>query len=153
MKTKRTILAFLLFTLCFTACRKDNDGNPELGLPTINNLEIGLNNNEAGVIGKDFHFNAEVLVSGKIENVQVKILPRSGETYSKVWSHEITWDQYRDAKNTTVHKHFYIPTDAVEGKYDFLIIVNDQNGTKLEVKKSLTIYTEANAPDSIELEH
>ena len=153
MKTKKTILAFLLFALCFTACRKDDDGNPELGLPTISNLEIGLNNNETGVIGKDFHFNADVLVWGKIENVQVKILPRSGETYSKVWSHEITWDQYRDAKNTTVHKHFYIPTDAAEGKYDFLVIVNDQNGTKLEVKKSLTIYTEANAPESIELEH
>jgi hypothetical protein len=146
MKTTITIAAFLLIISSFTACKKDNDGRPELSEPTIENLEIGLNNNEMGVIGKDFHFNADVLVTGKIENVQVKILPRSGETYVKAWSHEITWDSYKDAKNATVHKHFYIPTDAVEGKYDFLVIVNDQNGSKLEVKKSITIYSEANVP-------
>lgn len=146
MKTRSTLVAFLLTASIFTSCRKDDGGSPELAQPTIQNLEIGLNNNEIGVIGKDFHFNADVVVSGKIENVQVKILPRSGETYAKAWSHQITWDSYKDAKNTNVHKHFYIPTDAVEGKYDFTVIVNDQNGSKLEVKKSITIYTEANAP-------
>jgi len=146
MKTKSTLIAFLLFASIFTSCRKDNNDSPELSAPTVENLEIGLDNNETGVIGKDFHFNADVLVSGKIENVQVKILPRSGEHYAKAWSHEITWDSYRDAKNATVHKHFYIPTDAVEGKYDFVVIINDQNGSKLEVKKSITIYSEANAP-------
>jgi len=146
MTKKSSMLMLFLIAISFTACKKDSNDEPELQPPAIENLEIGLNNNETGVIGKDFHFNAEVLVSGKIENVQVKILPRSGEIYAKAWSHEITWDQYKDAKNATVHKHFYIPTDAVEGKYDFVIIVNDQNGSKLELKKSLTIYAEANVP-------
>jgi acid stress-induced BolA-like protein IbaG/YrbA len=146
MKRTNTIAAFLLIISSFTACKKDNEESPDLAQPTIENLEIGLNNNEIGVIGTDFHFNADILVSGKIENVQVKIQPRSGETYAKPWSHEITWDTYKDAKNATVHKHFYIPTDAAEGKFDFIIIVNDQNGSKLELKKNLTIYAEANAP-------
>jgi len=146
MKTKTTLIALLLIAASFTACEKDDSDKPDLTIPTISNLEIGLNNNEIGVIGKDFHFNADVLVSGKIADIQVKILQRSGENYAKVWSHEIIWDQYKDAKNATVHKHFYIPTDAAEGKYDFLVLVTDQNGSKLEVKKSLSIYAEANVP-------
>lgn len=42
-------------------------------------------------------------------------------------------------KNATVHKHFDIPENAVEGKYDFTIIVNDENGTTLEEKRNITI--------------
>jgi hypothetical protein len=146
LKPTCAMIALFFIAISFSACKKDNEQKLEPTQPTIENLEIGLNNNEIGVIGKDFHFNAEVLVSGKIADVQVKILPRSGETYARAWSHEIIWDSYKDAKNATVHKHFYIPTDAVEGKYDFIVIVNDQNGSKLEVKKSLTIYAEANVP-------
>src|SRR5690606_18817694 len=76
----------------------------------------------------------------------VKILPRSGETYAKAWELETTWDQYKNAKNATVHKHSDIPADAVEGKYDFLIIVNDQNGTTLEEKREINIYKAENLP-------
>lgn len=146
MKTRITIFTLLLIGITFTGCKKDDEPAPELATATITNLEVGLSNNEIGVIGKDFHFNADILAATKIETVQIKILPRSGETYSKKWSYEITWDSYKDAKNTTVHKHFDIPTDAAEGKYDFLIIVNDQNGTTLEIKKNLTIYTAENVP-------
>jgi len=153
MTMKSTMIVCFLTGMCFTACKKDSGDNPEPLQPTIQNLEIGINNNQIGVIGKDFHFNADVLVSGKIANVQVKILPRTGETYIKTWSHESTWDTYNDAKNTTVHKHFYIPVDAVEGKYDFVVIVNDQNGSKLEVKKSITIYAEANVPPNTVITH
>lgn len=146
MKTTKVIAAVFLFVATFTACKKDKQPEPELAMPTIDNIEIGLNNNQIGVIGKDFHFNAEVLAGDKIENVQVKILPRSGESYAKAWELEITWDQYKDAKNATVHKHFDIPVDAVEGKYDFLIIVNDQNGRTLEEKREINVYKAENLP-------
>lgn len=105
-----------------------------------------MGNNETGVIGKDFHFNAEVTAGDKIESVQIKIAQISTETYSKSWSHEISWPQYAGAKNTTIHKHFDIPEDAPEGKYDFIIIIKDQNGTTLEVKKTLNIYAAGNLP-------
>ncbi|WP_345952659.1 DUF4625 domain-containing protein [Mucilaginibacter sp. PAMB04168] len=146
MRSTKIMAAVLLLMATFSACKKDKNEEPELAKPTIDHIEVGLNNNELGVIDKDFHFNAEVLAATKIENVQIKIMPRAGETYSKAWKHEITWDQYKDAKNATVHKHFNIPADAAEGKYDFLIVVNDQNGTKLEVKKAITIYLAANVP-------
>jgi hypothetical protein len=147
MKTTKLILATLFAAIAFTSCSSDdNDSEPEKVIPTIEQIELGLGNNETATIGEDFHFNAEVTAGDRIENVQVKIVQRSTETYSKVWSHEITWTQYADAKNATVHKHFDIPEDAAEGKYDFIIIVNDKNGTKLEVKKNLTIYKLENLP-------
>ncbi|WP_347050150.1 DUF4625 domain-containing protein [Flavobacterium olei] len=147
MKTTQLILASVFAALAFSSCSNDdNDSALWKAVPTIDKVELGLGNNETATIGQDFHFNAEVTAGDKIENVQVKIVQKSSETYSKVWSHEVTWTQYADAKNATVHKHFDIPEDAAEGKYDFIIIVNDKNGTKLEVKKNLTIYKLENLP-------
>lgn len=99
-----------------------------------------------GFVGRDFHFDVKVLAGYKIEDVKVNIQQRNGETYAKVWSHEVVWPEYRNAKNANVHKHFLVPKDAVEGKYDFIITINDQNGTKLEVKKNFTIIDPLNFP-------
>ncbi|MBG6234051.1 hypothetical protein IWX76_000606 [Pedobacter sp. CAN_A7] len=145
-KTAIKLVALLLIASSITACKKDEQNNPELPVPTIENIEVGLNNGEMGVIGRDFHFDAKITAGDKIENVQIKILPRSGETYAKPWQFELTWNEYKGAKNATAHQHFSLPAGAVEGKYDFIIILNDQNGTKLEVKKNITIYLQANIP-------
>lgn len=142
----RLLLASLLLAGTFSECKKDKQEAPELAKSTIENIEIGLNNNEIGVIGRDFHFNAKILAGDKIADVRVKILPRSGETYTKAWQHEIIWEEYKGTKNATIHKHFIIPAGAAEGKYDFLIIVNDENGAKLEVRKTVTIYEPVNLP-------
>ncbi|WP_183906881.1 DUF4625 domain-containing protein [Rufibacter immobilis] len=139
-------LFLLLAVGLFTSCDEDDEPAPVLPKPTIDNIEVGLGNNGVGVIGRDFHLNADILAGDKIENVQVRIQQRSGETYSKVWQHEITWDQYKGAKNAKVHKHFDIPADAAEGNYDFLIMVNNQNGAKLEEKRSIILYEEKNLP-------
>lgn len=147
MKTIKHIALFITFSiLAITGCKKDKTPEPELTKPSLSDIEIGLGNNEIGVIGRDFHLNAEVLAGDKIESVQIKIVQRSGETYSKIWSHEITWSEFKGAKNATVHKHFTIPTDAAEGKYDFLIIVKDQNGTTLEEKKTISLILPENLP-------
>lgn len=144
MKTTKLILA-LFAAIAFSSCSND-DSEKEQAIPKIDKIELGLGNNETAAIGQDFHFNAEVTAADKIENVQIKIVQKSSENYSKPWSHEITWVQYAGAKNATVHKHFDIPEDAAEGKYDFIITVKDQNGTKLEVKKNLTIFKLENIP-------
>ncbi|MCH7409497.1 DUF4625 domain-containing protein [Belliella sp. DSM 111904] len=140
----QSLFVFLLVVLF--SCQDEDDVAPDLAIPTIENVEIGLNNNEIGVVGRDFHFNADVVAGDRIENIQIKIMQREDETYAQAWSHEVTWDQYIDARNTNVHRHFNIPEDAVEGKYDFLIIVNDQNGTKLEELRAITIYEAENLP-------
>lgn len=140
------MIALFLGLFSFTSCNNDDDLSQDNLKPSIAKIELGLGNNEIGTIGEDFHFNAEVTAGDKIENVQIKITQRSTEAYAKVWSHEINWTQYAGAKNATVHKHFDIPLDAAQGKYDFIIIVTDQNGTKLEEKKNITLYAAGNLP-------
>lgn len=145
MKNNYFKLIFL-FALSSFVLSCSNDDEQQAQKPTIDKIELGLGNNEIGVIGQDFHFNAEITAGDKIKNVEIKIDQISTETYSKVWSHEIIWEQYAGAKNTVVHKHFDIPEDAAEGKYSFLIVVTDENGTKLEDRRTINIYAPENLP-------
>ena len=144
MKKVKLFLLLSLAAVSFTAC--DNDDNNEVSKPTAENVEIGTANNKRALIGRDFHFNADVVAGDKIADVQLKILPKSGETYSKDWKLELKWAEYIGTKNTNVHKHFTIPADAPEGKFDFIFIVADTNGTQLEIKEEITITDPANMP-------
>lgn len=143
MKTKKIIIALLLFGTAFQACKKDKEAEPEKPIPTATNVEIG-SGNKLALRGRDFHFNADVVAASKIKDVQVKILQKSGENYTATWKFELNWAEYNTARNTNVHKHFTIPAEAPEGKYEFFFIVLDENGTKLEIKEDLNIIDPAN---------
>jgi len=145
MKSKKVILAFLLLTGTLTACKKDNE-EPDLRSPTAENVEIGYANNKQAIRGRDFHFNADVAAGEKISSVRVKILPKSGLTYSADWKLDLFWDEFTGAKNTNVHKHFSIPAEAPEGTYDFFFLVEDENGTTLEIKEDFVIIDPVNMP-------
>ncbi|QDO94447.1 DUF4625 domain-containing protein [Formosa sediminum] len=144
-KLHSLLLPSLLFTLLFTSCSSD-DADVILPVPTISEVEIGLGNNEIGVVGRDFHFNAEILAGDKIDLVTIQFRQRSEETYSEAWSYEIIWDDYKGVKNATVHKHFDIPMDAIEGNYDLVITISDENGTLLEEVRNVTIYLPEHLP-------
>lgn len=145
MKIQKFILGLLVIISIFTSCKKDIE-EVELSKPTADNIEIGTANNKQSLRGRDFHFNADVLAATKISSVEVKIIQKAGETYTAAWKLELSWPEYAGVKNTTVHKHFTMPIAAPEGKYDFYFIVIDENGTKLELKESLTITDPANMP-------
>jgi len=138
-------LALLVISSLFTACKKEKE---ELALskPTAENIEIGTSNSKRALRGRDFHLNADVLAATKIAAVQVKILQKPGENYTTSWKLERSWQEYVGVKNTNVHKHFTIPVEAPEGKYDFYFIVTDENGAKLEIKEDFTIIDPANMP-------
>jgi len=144
MKTK-IICALLLTGAILSSCKKD-ETVAEPAAPTAENIEIGTGNNKQALRGRDFHLNADLLAGDKIQDVQVKILQKSGETYTSTWKLELNWAEYKGAKNTNVHKHFTIPAEAPEGKYDFYFIVLDENGSKLEIKEDFTITDPANVP-------
>jgi len=146
MKRTKVMVVMLLALATFGACKKDRVEEPELPRPKMENIELGLGDAGIGVIEQDFHFNADVVAGDKIDKVEIKISQKDDETYSKPWTHEIVWDQYKDLKNTNIHKHFNIPADAAEGKYDFQVTVYDENGSKLEVKRDFEIYAAANLP-------
>ena len=129
----------------FISCKKDEEV-PEISQPKAENVEIGYANNKQAIRGRDFHFNADLLAGDKIESVQVKILPKAGVTYTSSWKMEIAWNEFKGLKNANVHKHFTIPLEAPEGKFDFFFIVNDANGSKLELKEDFQIFDAANMP-------
>ena len=132
MKTKQFKLLFFLCILSFIAC---NDDEQVAQKPTIDKVELGLGNNEIGVINQDFHFNAEITAGEKIKDVKIKIDQINTETYSKVWSHQIIWEQYAGAKNAVVHKHFNIPANAAEGKYNLLLSLPTRMEPNLKKKE------------------
>lgn len=146
LKPTKIITAVLLFMTLLNACKKDEVEEPELSKPKVENVELGLGDAGIAVIGEDFHFNADLLAVNKLDTVQIRIRQRAGESYSKAWTHEITWMQYKGLRNANVHKHFAIPADAAEGKYDFVVIVKDEDGSRLELKRDFEIYTRANLP-------
>ncbi|RXG11440.1 DUF4625 domain-containing protein [Leeuwenhoekiella aestuarii] len=145
MKTTKFLALLFVSLFTITACTNDDD-EIILEEPTISDVEVGLNNNEIGVIGRDFHLNAELLAGDKIDLVKVSITPKIGEAYTSDWSFEITFDEFKGAKNATVHKHFDIPEDAPEGVFDFIITVTDENGTSLEETRDIKIYAPENLP-------
>jgi hypothetical protein len=146
MKIIKYTTAFLLAISLFSACKKDENPTPEATKPTVEQIEIGYNNNKMGVQGKDFHLDADIIAGDKIESVQVKISQKNTETYTQPWTFKLTWSQYKGVKNTNVHKHFDIPKEAPEGKYDFIFLVTDQNGSTLEIKEDFRIYHPDNLP-------
>ena len=141
----KIILAFMLVSGLFESCKKEGEA-PEVVSPKAENVEIGYANNKQAIRGRDFHFNADILAGDKIESVQVKILPKAGLTYSSPWKMEIAWEEFKGLKNANVHKHFTIPLEAPEGKFDFFFVVNDVNGSKLELKEDFQIFDAANMP-------
>lgn len=120
-----------------TSCKKES--KPELATPTATNIEIGTANNKQAIRGRDFHLNVDVVAGGKIKAIEIKILQKTDQIYTSTWKFELSWEQYNGAKNVNVHKHFTIPVEAPEGKYDFYFIVMDENGTKLEIKENFNI--------------
>lgn len=145
-KIYSVFLSIALVSGLSVACKKDNQSAHEAAKPIADNIEIGTGNNKNALRGRDFHLNADVLAGDKISDIQVKILQKSTESYSAPWKFELSWAEFKGVKNTTVHKHFTIPVDAPEGKYDFFFIVLDENGSKLEIKEDFVITDPTNVP-------
>ncbi|MEH6307858.1 DUF4625 domain-containing protein [Olivibacter sp. CPCC 100613] len=152
---KKSIKMMSLFvavlSLGITSCSKDDNVKEPEAESKIENVEIGSGNNGKGVIGRDFHLDMDVTAATRINSVQVSIEQRPGETYTKSWSFDITWDEFKGAKNTNVHKHFDIDKEAPEGVYDFIIRIVDENGTVIEETHSIELISLENLPVNPEL--
>jgi hypothetical protein len=153
MKKYISILSLFIITSMGVSCSNDDDSTKGhvQGTAKLTNIEIGLNNNEIGTIGRDFHFNMDVLAKGKIDYIKVEISQIPSENYSGEWTHEVIWDQYKGLKNSNVHKHFDIPAEAIEGKYNFVISVYDTNGDITVENRHISLYLADNLPVNPEI--
>ncbi|WP_405414555.1 DUF4625 domain-containing protein [Maribacter sp. Asnod1-A12] len=147
-KLQFSLLSIFSTILFLTSCN-NNEEVEEIILiaPTVSEVEVGLFNNELGVVGEDFHFNAEFLAGDLLNLVTINIEQREGETYSTDWSFEMVWDKYQGLKNATMHQHFDIPAEAPKGIYDFIITVTDQNGTSSEEVRNIELIDAADFPE------
>ncbi len=141
------LLPIIPLMLLLHSCDSNDDEEINLISPTVSEVEVGLFNNELGVVGEDFHFNAEFLAGDLLDLVTINIEQREGETYSTDWSFEMVWDKYQGLKNATMHQHFDIPAEAPKGIFDFIITVTDQNGTSSEEVRNIELIDAADFPE------
>jgi hypothetical protein len=131
--------------MTLTSCKKDSDVT-DVKETILQNIEVGTDNNMQGTIGSDFHMEMDVIAATRINTIQIAIKQRATETHTAQWSFEVTWEEFKGAKNTNVHQHFDIAADAVEGTYDFIIRVNDQNGSVKEEVRCIKLIKAENLP-------
>ncbi|PST82549.1 hypothetical protein C7T94_07710 [Pedobacter yulinensis] len=136
MKNMR-LIALCLLAVWMGACKKERNGDP--AKPLVNGIEIGSGNEKKAYIGKDFHFEADVTAATRIAATGISITQKPGTPYTASWKLELEWPEFKGAKNTTVHKHFSIPTTAPAGVYNFAFFVRDENGSETLVTADLSI--------------
>ncbi|WP_129714035.1 DUF4625 domain-containing protein [Pedobacter sp. SYP-B3415] len=140
MKYNQLIVLFC--ALIFLGACKKQPGT-DAAKPEVTGLEIGSGNERKAYIGKDFHFEAQVTAAVRIAATGISIAQKSGVQYSAPWKMDLDWAEFRGVKNTTIHKHFSIPTTAPAGRYDFTFFVRDENGTETRMTEELSILNPA----------
>lgn len=141
MKHTKLLLAFLFLAVTFTACKKDNEIDPNA--PEINGFELGTNNSKTGHPGNDLHIEAQIVAQGNIASVELEIHPKSGTG----WTVNTTFTEgFSGQKNAEFHEHIDIPADAVLGDYHVHLKVTDQNGRETVVESDLKLVNDPTLP-------
>lgn len=142
MKHNKIIIALLLITSIFAACKKDRI---ELAGPTVSGLEVGHENNKTAYPGTDIHIEAELFAAANIAKVKLEIHPLAdgGWTYEQEYT-----EGFAGQKNATFHKHIDIPAEAALGMYHVHLSVTDQQGQVTEVESELEIKFDPTLPSA-----
>lgn len=145
-KVKQICALLLIFSATFTSCKKDQ---MEVDAPFIQGLEIGHDNNKTAYPGTDIHIEAELIATGKLSNVKLEILPRSGNG----WRFE---KEYKDGltgmNNATFHQHIDVPANAALGHYQVIFIVTDQQGVSTRQEAELEVKFDPSLPSAADFE-
>ena len=141
MKHSKLILVFLLFAVTFTACKKDNEIEPNA--PEITGLEIGTDNKKIAHPGNDLHVEAQIVAQSNIASVTLEIHPETGTG----WTFSTTYTEgFAGAKNAEFHKHIDVPADAPVGAYHVHLKVKDEAGRETSVESDLKLEADPTLP-------
>jgi hypothetical protein len=141
MKITKFFLALLTVASIFTACKKDKI----MSLPTINNLEVGHDNNKTAFPGTDTHIEAELYAEATIAKVKLEINPVAGSGWK--FAQEYT-DGFAGMKNAEFHKHIDVPADAPLGKYHLRLSLTDLQGQVTVVESELELKYDPTLPSA-----
>ncbi|MFW6222757.1 MAG: DUF4625 domain-containing protein [Bacteroidota bacterium] len=146
----------LSFVLVINSCTEDDD----FPAPVIENMEIGLNNSMVAYRGSDLHLEADIIAEGRIDRIVVEIHPegehdhdkKSGNTVSDHdhgWETEITWDEYKELKNTNFHKHIDVPLEAELGEHHLHFKVIDMQGKETSLEADIEVKNPENTDAAV----
>ena len=137
-----------IFTLCFTACSKDDD-EAMPAKPILTLTEIGHENSKVGHPGRDFHLEGTILAEGLTKAIYVEIHQENGGSF-KI-EKDFTQGKYIGVRNADFHEHIDIPETAPLGEYHLHFTVVDQKGQQTTVESDVNL-TEDDGTDAEEEE-
>lgn len=132
------LMVFLVLAMGISSCKKSDQPIP----PRILHLEIGAGNSGSVQVGSDLHFEADIEAGDRLDVIEIVVRPQTNGIHSQ-WSYEMVMEAHRGARNAHIHEHVGIPTAAAPGAYDFVVVAFDQNGTRVEVRRTLMILVDS----------
>lgn len=140
------IYALIGLCLCTLAsCKDDDDNRKNDNAISIKLNEVGEENSEEGMAGKDLHIEGEVIAQAKIKGIRVELADaKNAVKVSEDYSQEA---KYVNVINITFHEHLELPGTLEAGDYTLRFTVTDQTGnSKTESVKVKITKKDANAP-------
>ncbi len=137
-KIKLSVLWLAFASIATLSCERAESPNP----PRITHLELGSVDSGRVTVGSDLHVGIDIEAGDQIDRVEIRIEQRASETYTHRWDYRVADDAHRGARNAHIHDHIDIPMEAAVGRYDFVVAVSDQNGTRAETRRDLLIEAE-----------
>lgn len=150
MKTRYLLagMAFALLQVLAISCSKDDDTPETPQAPSIEGVELGLENSKEAYTENDIHVEAMVKSVAGLKSVSVQITPQIdglgwavNETYSS--EYVVNKNEYE------LHRHYDIPKTAKEGYYDVVIIAVDVLGQKTLFKDVIKVIKDPSLPQVI----
>lgn len=142
---KKILSVLFATTFLFTSCREEKEivwiELPEL---TIENVEIGAENNKKAIQDSEFHLEAEIKAEAGIKSVKVQIVSKT-PGYS-LFSFEKDFPEFESKISAEIHEHFDVPKRAKVGEYDVFIIVVDKNNQRKVFEDTLNVIVDENLP-------
>lgn len=145
MKLKHIILG--VTALFLASCEKEAKPVTPTAKPTIENVEIGMENSKKAYAESDLHLEAIISSEVGVKSVRVQVIPRH---LGNAWFVDKTY-LWEGKKEGELHSHYDIPKKAIpagatEGVYDVIITVTDANNLKISHKDTLTVINDPNLP-------
>ena len=145
IKFSKFLFLFVTVAALFTACKKDET----FEMPTISDIEVGLNNSKVAFPGSDLHIEAKLMATANITSVKLEINPVAATGWK--FNQEFT-DGFAGLKNAEFHEHFDIPADAELGMYRVVLTLTDAQGQSTKIESDLELKFDPTLPQASGLE-
>lgn len=122
--------------------------NDEIKKPEILEFELGHENGRTAFAGGDLHIDAQIIAENGIDRIDIEIHYESDHQEGLIksianeeWAVSLSYDEYRELKNTIFHKDIDVPYNIIPGTYHFQFVVIDLMGYTADFSEDIEILT------------